>query len=162
MLPFYNAIKDNLDARGVSAEETLIKIKFREKVHVILDDLPRACDILTLEANKKGETMDLVLEKFGVIRDEAFSSLVDLDPEPSQEQLDWAKDRLDSLTQTLIERGDKHITDLNNEKHKDHLKIEGGDGYTVRYLCKNWGVYDFAYSSIHPIPELQDLSLIHL
>ena len=156
MLPFYTAIKENLDARGVSAEETRVKIKFREKVHVILDDLPRACDRLTLEANRNGETMDLVLEKFDVIRDEAFSSLVSLDPEPSQEQLDWAEDRLDSLRQILIERGDKHISDLNEDKHKDHLKIEGGEGYTVRYLCKNWGVYDFAYSSIHPIPELQD------
>ena len=123
MLPFYQAIKDNLDARGVSAEETRATIKFREKAHRILDELPRTCDTLTLEANQKGESMDLVLERFSVIKDEAVSSLVSIDPEPTQEQLDWVKDRLESLTKTLVERGEKHITDLNEDKHRDHLKI---------------------------------------
>ena len=85
MLPFYQAIKDNLDARGVFAEETRATIKFREKAHRILDELPRTCDTLTLEANQKGDSMDSVLEKFSIIKDEAGSSLVSIDPEPTQE-----------------------------------------------------------------------------
>ena len=108
MLPFYQAIKDNLDARGVFAEETRATIKFREKAHKILDELPRTCDTLTLEANQKGDSMDSVLEKFSVIKDEAVSSLVSIDPEPTREQLEWVKDRLDSLTDTGRKRGETH------------------------------------------------------
>ena len=112
MLPFYQGIKDNLEARGVSSEETRARIKFREKVHMILDELPRTCDILTMEANQKGDTMDSVLEKFRVSMDEAVSGLVSSNPEPTPEQMDWVKDRLDHLMNKLVEKGDKHIKDL--------------------------------------------------
>ena len=46
------------------------------------------------------------------------------------------------------------LTDVNQNKY--HLEEEGGDSYTARYLGKNWSIYNYAYSSLQPIPELQD------
>ena len=97
MLPFYQAIKDNLDARGVSAEETRATIKFREKVHMILDELPRTCDEFTVDAYWKGDTMDSVLVKFRVSMDEALAGFVDCFPDSTTEQLDWINGRFDRL-----------------------------------------------------------------
>ena len=80
MLPFYRGINENLDARGIFTEETRVKMKFRERIHMFFDELPRTCDILTMEVNQKGDTMDSVLDKFKVSMDEAVAGFVSCCP----------------------------------------------------------------------------------
>ena len=148
MMPFYLGIKDNLDARCIFTDETRVKIKFRERIHEVLDELPCTCDKFTVDAYRKGDTMDSVLVKFRVSMDEALAGFVDRFPDSTNEQLDWINDRLDRLIKKLEERGDKHIKDLDYKRHRHQLEEEGGDGYTIRYLGKNWSIYNYAYSSL--------------
>ena len=61
---------------------------------MVLNELPRTCDKLTMEANRKGDTMDSVLVKFRVSMDEALAGFVDCFPDSTTEQLDWINDRL--------------------------------------------------------------------
>ena len=97
MMPFYLGIKENLDARGIFTEETRVKIKFRERIHDVLDKLLRTCDKFTVEAYWKGDTMDSVLVKFRVSMDEALAGFVDSFPDSTTEQLDWINGRFDRL-----------------------------------------------------------------
>ena len=86
-------------------EETRVKIKFRERIHEVLDELPRTCDKFTVDAYRKGDTMDSVLVKFRVSMDEALARFVDRFPDSTNEQLDWINNRLDRLIKKLEERG---------------------------------------------------------
>ena len=94
-MPFYLGIKDNLDARGIFTEETRVKIKFRERIYEVLDELPHTCDKLKVDAYRRGDTMNSVLVKFKVSMDEAFTGFVDRFPDSTNEQLDWINGRFD-------------------------------------------------------------------
>ena len=143
-MPFYLCIKENLDARGIFTEETRMKIIFRERIHDVLDELPRTCDKLTVEVFRNGDTLNSVLEKLKLAMDEAFANFSSLFPDSTDAQLEWIKERFDRLVDVLKDRGERHVTDLGNERHRHYLREEGGDGYTIRFVGKEWSIYNYA------------------
>ena len=50
-----------------------------------------------------------------------------------------------------MDRGEKHITDLRIDRYRHKLREEGGNGYTIRFVGKEWSIYNYAYNSLHPI-----------
>ena len=85
-----------------------------------------------------------------------YDDFKESDIDPTHDQLDWLSNKLDKVKNLFRSRGAKHIEDLTKDKHCDSLRVEGGTGYTVKFLGQDWSVY-MRDPSLHPIPELQDI-----
>ena len=74
-------------------------------------------------------------------------------PEAEREFIDLQNAKLDK---TLRRHGDKQISDHSNPAKQNLLRQEGGNGYIIRFLHTKWEKLPTAYTSTHPVPELQD------
>ena len=84
-----------------------------------------------------------------------FEDFKESDLDPTEDQLDWLGNRLHQLAKLLQESKGRHVEDLKQDRHLHSLRVEGGEGYTMKFLGKEWSVFKRDLSP-HPIPELQD------
>ena len=84
-----------------------------------------------------------------------FEDFKESDINPTEEQLDWLSNRLHQHGKLLQDRKGRHVEDLKQERHLHSLRVEGGEGYTMKFLGKEWSVFKWDLNP-HPIPELQD------
>ena len=155
------AVGQSLDARAASGEATFQAINLSNKLHKDLSDLLSNVVTLAWEAcqagDKLGPILDKVHERAAVITNDLEKSKFN----PTPDQTSWLMERFDELTNTLKTRGEPHILDLKKEKYSDSLKVQGGTGYTKRFLYEDWSILDSSFPSSHPIPELKD-RVLHL
>ena len=84
-----------------------------------------------------------------------FENFKESDINPTEEQLDRPTTRLHQLVELLQDRKSRHVADLTQDRHLHSLRVEGGKGYTIKFLGKDWTVFKRDLNP-HPIPELQD------
>ena len=150
-------VRKNLDDRA-SAEDVLNEgIAFRNKANNELISLSDYVDSLTWQACQDGGHIDQVLDNVHAKAEELKANFANsLFVIPTPEQTRWLESQLTELLETIKNRGNKHILDLKADRYNEHLRINGGDGYTFRYLKRGWSVQDLSWTSKHPIPELKD------
>ena len=154
MGPFVNTVDKLIDNRAIT-EQTLNKtIGAMHRLDQDLTHLTTTIDKESWAACQHGGSIDvksLAASMSTTIFDKFEHSSLD----PTQEQLDWLRGKLHQVNKVLHTRGEKHITDLNKERHSNSLQVEGGTGYTQKFLGHEWSLYRRDLS-LHPIPELQD------
>ena len=155
MGPIFNSVGRFADNRA-NTEYTLNQvINARHRMDTDLTDLVTTIDKESWALYQNGGDTAVLLTS---VRNKAiviFEGFKDSDIYPTDDQLSWISHKLNQVTDLLHERGAKHVEDLKYDRHRDSLRVEGGDGYTVKFLGENWSVYK-RDPTPNPIPELQD------
>ena len=155
MGPILDSIDKLIESRNHSEHSVSQTIAARDRMDKDLLDLLVTIDNKTYDLCQNGGNYEDLVSLVSDKSTDIYENLKESDINPTEEQLDWLTTRLHQLAELLQDRKSRHVEDLTQDRHLHSLRVEGGKGYTLKFLGEGWTVFKRDLSP-HPIPELQD------
>ena len=155
MGPVLDSIDRLIENRSNTEYSVSQIIAARDRMDKDLSDLTTTIDNEALALSQNGGDFEDLISFVSTKSNALFEEFKEFDINTTEKQIDWLGNRLHQLAKLLQDRKGRHVEDLNQERHLHSLRVEGGEGYTMKFLGKEWSVFKRDLSP-HPIPELQD------
>ena len=155
MGPILNCIDKLIENRSNTEYSVSQTVAARDRMDKDLLDLLVTIDNETHALCQNGGDFEDLVSLVSNQSTDILENFRESDINPTEEQLDWLTTRLHQLAELLQDRKSRHVADLTQDRHLHSLCVEGGKGYTIKFLGKDWTVFKRDLNP-HPIPELQD------